>query len=146
MHKIVINSCFGGYGLSPLAVYEICKRKGLDCYIYVESAIVRGEYIKVSPSSKELKRHNWYAFNKDFGNVRNIDDNSYDKHLIELESLPRHDKDLVAVVEELGDKANGYCAELEVVEINSNLYRITEYDGAESIETPEYTDWIKVED
>ena len=146
MHKIVINTCFGGYGLSPLAVYEICKRKGLDCYIYVESAINRGQYIKVSPSSKELKGHNWYAFNKDFGNVRNIDDTSYNEDLIELESLPRHDKDLVAVVEELGDKANGYCAKLEVVEINSNLYRITEYDGTESVETPEYTDWIKVED
>lgn len=146
MHKIVINKCFGGYGLSPLAVYEICKRKGLDCYIYVESTTVRGTYIKVSPSSKELKGYNWYAFNRDFGNVMNFDDTSYNEDLIELESLPRHDKDLVAVVEELGDKVNGYCAELGVVEINSNLYRITEYDGAESIETPEYTDWIKVED
>lgn len=146
MHKIVINACFGGYGLSPLAIYEICKRKGLDCYIYVESTIDRRNYIKVSPSSKDLKGDNWHAFNKDFGNFMNSNGISYNEDLIELESLPRHDKDLVAVVEELGDKANGYCAKLEVVEINSNLYRITEYDGIESIETPEYMDWIKVED
>lgn len=147
MHKVVINACYGGYGLSPLAIYEICKRKGLDCYIYVESTIDRRNYIKVSPSSKDFKGHNWYAFNKDFGNfIMNFDDTLYNEYLIELESLSRHDKDLVAVVEELGDKANDYCAKLEVVEINSNLYRITEYDGAESVETPEYTDWIKVED
>ena len=146
MHKVVINACYGGYGLSPLAIYEICKRKGLDCYIYVESTIDRRNYIKVSPSSKDFKRHNWHAFNKDFGNFMNSNGISYNEDLIELESLPRHDKDLVAVVEELGDKANDYCAKLEVVEINSNLYRITEYDGIESIETPEYMDWIKVED
>lgn len=144
MHKIVINDCFGGYGLSPLAIYEVCKRKGMDCYIYVESNADRRKYIKASPTSKELKGHWWYALNKDFGNVMNKD--IYKEDLVELESLPRHDKDLVAVVEELGDKANGYCADLKVVEINSNLYRITEYDGAERIETPEYLDWIKVED
>ncbi len=145
MHKIVINSCFGGYGLSPLAISKICKRKNIPCYIYVESDSDSNEYIKVSPTSKELNGHWWRVLNKDFGNVVNFEDISDEEEYV-FEDLPRHDKDLVAVVEELGDKANGYCADLKVVEINSNLYRIDAYDGAESVETPEDIDWIKLED
>lgn len=144
MHKIVINECFGGYGLSPLAISEICKRKNLPCYIYVESDSDSSEYTKVSPTSKKLNGHWWRALNKDFGNVMNSEDMSDEDYA--FEDLPRHDKDLVAVVEELGDKANGDCADLKVVEISSNLYRIDDYDGAESVETPEDIDWIKLED
>lgn len=146
MHKIVINGCFGGYGLSPLAIYELCKRKGIDCYIYVESDADRSEYMKVSPTSKKINSTWWYALNKDFGDVVKSDDISDDEDYVDFEDLQRHDKDLVAVVEELGDKANGSCADLEVVETSSNLYRISSYDGAESIETPESIDWIKIED
>lgn len=145
MHKIVINECFGGYGLSPLAISEICKRKNIPCYIYVESESDSSEYMKVSPTSKEFNGHWWRVLNKDFGNVVNSEDISDEEEYV-FEDLPRHDKDLVAVVEELGDKANGDCAELKVVEISSNLYRIDEYDGAESVETPEDIDWIKLED
>ena len=57
---------------------------------------------------------------------------------------PRHDKNLVEVVEELGDKASGDCAKLKVVQIPGNIYRIDEYDGAESIETPDTLDWITI--
>lgn len=142
MHKVVINRSYGGYGLSPLATYEICKRKGKDCYIYAESESDSSEYIKASPTSNYQY---WYALNKDFGNTVSFDDIPCENY-IGIEDLPRHDKDLVAVVEELGDKANGYCADLKVVEINSNLYRIKDYDGAESIETPEDINWVKVED
>jgi hypothetical protein len=76
----------------------------------------------------------------------NSEDISDEDYAFASEDLPRHDKDLVAVVEKLGDKANGDCADLKVVEIDSNLYRIDEYDGAESVETPEDIDWIKLED
>ena len=144
MHKIVINKCFGGYGLSPLAISEVCKRKNLPCYIYVEPDFNSSEYMKVSPTSKKLNGHWWYALNKDYGKVVNSEDISDEDYV--FEDFPRHDKDLVAVVEELGEKANGDCADLEVIEINSNLYRIDEYDGAESVETPEDIDWIKLED
>ena len=60
--------------------------------------------------------------------------------------LQRHDKRLVEVVEVLGDKANGMFAKLVVKEINSNIYRIDEYDGSESIETPDTVDWIVIGD
>jgi hypothetical protein len=53
----------------------------------------------------------------------------------------RHDPILVQVVEELGDKASGDCANLAIEEVYGP-YRITEYDGFESVETPTSCDWI----
>jgi hypothetical protein len=56
--------------------------------------------------------------------------------------IDRADPILVQVVETLGEKANGDCANLEVEDIpKGTLYRITEYDGYESIETKEDLDW-----
>ena len=56
-------------------------------------------------------------------------------------SIPRHDPILVQVVEELGKKASADCADLRIQEVNGP-YRIDEYDGMESVETPNSYDWI----
>lgn len=46
----------------------------------------------------------------------------------------RHNPKLVECVETLGDKANGRCADLQVVEIPDNVdYKIEEYNGIEHI-------------
>jgi len=57
------------------------------------------------------------------------------------DGVDRHDPALVQVVEELGNKANGNYAELRIAEV-SGPYRIDEYDGSESVETPDSYDWI----
>ena len=45
--------------------------------------------------------------------------------------------DLIAVIEELGDVANGFCAKLAIQEIPDGAeYEITEYDGFEGVEPP----------
>lgn len=63
-------------------------------------------------------------------------DTSYFKDLL------RHDEDLVSVVKDLGSDANGLCSELIIKKIPDNeRYRISEYDGLESIET--YTEMLK---
>jgi len=48
------------------------------------------------------------------------------------------------VVRELGKRANSDCADLEIVEIQGNQYRITEYDGLESLNTPEGIRWTEI--
>lgn len=53
---------------------------------------------------------------------------------------PRHHPILVQVVEELGERASGSCANLKIAEIEG-LYRIDEYDGNESVVTPDGYDW-----
>jgi len=52
-------------------------------------------------------------------------------------TVDRADPILVQVVEKLGNRASGQLAKLTIVEIPGCLYRITEYDGYESIEYPE---------
>lgn len=59
---------------------------------------------------------------------------------------PRHHPLLIQCVEELGNKASGYFADLIVVEFDGDLYRITDYDGKESIEIPTTQFWNNVND
>jgi hypothetical protein len=54
----------------------------------------------------------------------------------------RTDPILVQVVEELGDRANGMCAELYIDDLPvGTKYRIREYDGLEHIETEDDIRW-----
>lgn len=59
-------------------------------------------------------------------------------------SIERHDPILVQVVETLGDAASTSCARLRIAEISGRQYRISEYDGRESVIEPEDQDWIVV--
>jgi hypothetical protein len=58
----------------------------------------------------------------------------------------RHDKDLVKVVEELGDEANCEYSDLQIETITSDKYIIREYDGMEYVTTPDDINWINVKD
>jgi hypothetical protein len=61
--------------------------------------------------------------------------------------LKRHDPYLVTVIEALGTTASSdIYACLKIEEIQCSRYRITEYDGFESIETPDDVDWIDVDE
>jgi len=98
-HKVVINTCWGGFGLSEAAKArydEIAAARGMD---EIESV--------------------------------------YD--------LSRHCPILVQVVEELGAAASDDLSELCIVQIPGNRYKIREYDGMESIETPEGIRWTVIE-
>jgi hypothetical protein len=56
--------------------------------------------------------------------------------------IPRDDKALVQVVEEMQEAANGLCADLAIEDVpSSTLYRIDEYDGMESVMTQADYDW-----
>jgi hypothetical protein len=92
--KIVINCCYGGFGLSEEGLKMYKKLKGL-------------------PENSNL----------------------YD------DEIPRYDKDLVKVVEILGEKADSNYAKLEIVTIKGIKYNINEYDGFESIITPDIMVW-----
>lgn len=60
---------------------------------------------------------------------------------VESADMARHDPRLVKVVEALGDKANGRYAKLRIAEVEGP-YRIDEYDGSESVETPDSYEWV----
>lgn len=56
--------------------------------------------------------------------------------------IDRQDPILVEVIEELGRKANGPHADLHIRELSPGTrYRIEEYDGWETVETPDDIEW-----
>jgi hypothetical protein len=108
--KVVINRCFGGFGLSDEAFEALLERKGI-------------EYEKGDSTFGGV---NYYAK----GHVG--DDDYYLSHYEHYE--PRNDADLIAVVEQFGEKANGWAADLKVVDIPDDVeWLVDEYDGIEHI-------------
>jgi hypothetical protein len=58
----------------------------------------------------------------------------YGKHNLNGRDLHRDDPILIQVVEELGEKADGKCARLTIVEIPDDVeWVIEEYDGNETV-------------
>ena len=145
--KVVINKCFGGFGLSPLAIKRLAELKGKPCYFFNR---VLGLEIDSAPVEiQEVKGLLWSAYT--VPNPESVAGSQKDFHSMTLEqrkesndkwvsislgdiSDDRSDPDLVKVVEELGVKANGQCAELKVVEIPDGIeWEVEEYDGMERI-------------
>ena len=125
--KIVINRCFGGFSLSPLAVKEYLKRKGKECFYYN----VFGEKIKRT----DIKNTSLFVVysTKNLGEEITWEDLG-DSCFRERE-IPRDDTDLIEVVELLKEKANGACASLSIVKIPDGIeWEISEYDGLETVE------------
>ncbi len=131
--KIVVNRCYGGFGLSDKAIEMIMNRKGLGCFRYQQTkySFRNGvdEYVRRDKS--ELNNGHIYYYSEDLGKkINNLSNKAwwYDKN------IERTDNDLIAVVEELGEEADGKYAELEVVEIPDDVdYKIDDYDGIETI-------------
>lgn len=109
--KIVINDCFGGFGLSDSAFEIFLDLKGIA---WEKSA--REDY-------------DWCEYYH-AGHVGEDEHYLYSRTMTEN----RSDPDLVAVVEALGSKANGVYANLKVVEIPDGVeWHISEYDGLEHV-------------
>lgn len=108
--KIVINTCFGGFGISDAGILRIAELKDIKLYPEIEHGFTT-YYLKPK-------------------NERTEDEYSV---LIQY-SLERTDPALIQTIEELGSKANGSCAELRIVEIPDDVqWQIAEYDGSEHI-------------
>ena len=104
--KIVINKCFGGFGLSEEAIFLYGKKKGINI-------------IKDKKKSNSLASH-YYIDEIKNGNYFSDRD------------IKRNDPALVEVVNELGEKADGAYSELKIVEIPDDMkWEIDEYDGKE---------------
>lgn len=151
--KIVINKCFGGFGLSPLAVKRIADLQGRECYFFTnrgpDGELDFGKHHPVSMEQAAKERHMWSAFdipNPDetllsqenwhsmTDEEKQASNEDYDNHSIDHRDIKRDDHFLIQVVEELGEAANSHFAELKVVEIPDGVdWEIDEYDGSEHI-------------
>ena len=130
--KIVINKCFGGFGLSPLAVKEYLKLKKKDLFIYKQVKYdfkdQEDQYQRVGMEDAGIMNH---FMTKDLGEFTSKLPNKY--YFSEY-NFQRDDPELISIVEKLGDTASGRFAELKIVEIPDGTdYTIEEYDGLEHI-------------
>ena len=146
--KLVINSCYGGFGLSPKATKRYLELKGKEACFYKQTNYYHEangpEYQKVY-NLDDLKHEIFvYCTTEDQGDILN----KFPSNSFQSRDIPRNDKHLVQVVEELGTEANTSFSNLEVIEIeNGRWYKINEYDGYESIEYRDIdNEWELAED
>lgn len=132
MTKIVINTCFGGFGLSEAAYAKLIEwgvpvrkyieqKRDPETDLYLPEPANEGRVIfdhvlspedKMAASMTRLRGRYWDTWTRS----------------------ARDDAMIVRVVEELGEKANGKCAKLKVVEIPDGIeWEIDEYDGNEHV-------------
>ena len=137
LHKIVINNCYGGFSLSTLAIkryYELKYPEVQLSFYKLDFPLDLYQKVPMEEADVILTKNLGDSFTGSLGDDYWVDDHIFD----------RHDPILVQVVEELGERAGGRCAELKVVEIPGNKYRVCEYDGQEWVETPESIDWVTI--
>ena len=135
--KVAYNSCFGGFSLSPTALTEFARMKGVELTWYKQTGYKHNgneQYQRIggSPNSCGLSL---IPLSVDAGDV--------------ISSLPkgvyyypnfdelRSDSDLINVIETMGEGANGMCASLSIIEIPDGAdFEIENYDGNESVVPP----------
>lgn len=132
--KVVINRCFGGFSVSHEGMLRYCEIKGIK--VYPEQCKDEWRfwtYWTVPPADRiaGVSGKEFYAlsFEDRIAHNKLLSEQTIDRHNIE-----RNDPALVQAVQELGEKANGEYAELEIVEIpDGTEWTVEEYDGMEHI-------------
>ena len=124
--EVVINRCFGGFGLSDAAV-EMCIELGMTLTEYIQSGPNKGS--RKNPSAD---------FTKSAPLLPSMDTSSFGKyHIADSGKDFRCNPIVIKVVKKLKKKSWGRFAELEIVDIpfdDTSGWDIHEYDGSESIE------------
>jgi hypothetical protein len=145
--KIVLNGCYGGFGLSYEAMYlYLYAKTGQEPYFYVDMptwngfALADRKYKRITLQEITKYPQNYiYCVTKDQGPVLD----HFPSDVFNSRDADRTDPILISVVETIGTKsASGKYAQLFVDEVpDGTLYQIEEYDGAESILTQDDEDW-----
>lgn len=109
--RVAINRCFGGFGISNVAFEKLLNRKGIAFDKVEKDGILGASYYKAGHTGSEEHYLSDYDFYKD-----------------------RSDPDLIAVIEEVGDAANSFAAEIIIVDVPDDVkWHIHEYDGIEHV-------------
>lgn len=108
MPRVVVNACYGGFGLSHDAIMRYSELAGLNLVRIKDGYLITDAYY--------------------------IDGVRDDDHLWSVYDLERTDPNLVQVVEELGELANGEFANLRIADVPDDVdWYIDDYDGIETI-------------
>jgi hypothetical protein len=148
--QIVVNKCFCVFSLSALAVKRLAELNNKPFYLF-KTAFKNGNSYNVPVEIDEADNNLFFSAytvpnpdeymaisNKDWHKMTDAEKKEHNRKWdeISLTARPedRTDKLLIQVIEELGDKANGSCAELKIIEIPDDVnWQIDDYDGLESV-------------
>jgi hypothetical protein len=112
--KVVINRCFGGFGISNQAFEKLLDRKGIA-------------FDRVEPEEGRSFIGASY-YNAGYAGIDEHYLSDYDM------TQDRADPDLIAVIEQMGKEANSWAADIAIVEIPDDVkWHIHEYDGLEHV-------------
>lgn len=128
--KIVINRCYGGFGLSKEAVTRYVELKNLKVH-YLDDEFGFTYYWLIPEGSDPDTQKKWSEM--DNGEIQVSEERSSAEGFYP-QYIERDDPILVQVVEELGSKVNDQFSELKVVEIPDDVdWVVEDYDGVETI-------------
>jgi len=133
MKKVVINRCYGGFGLSPEATLWLFEKGYDDKDFKFPLDKYYGKYSLVGEIKEHLKEWRNYLKGKPVGRTFLTVFTPDEKFVLSAREIKRDDPLLIKCVKELGSKkASGSCAELSIVEIPDDIeWSIEEYDGKE---------------
>ena len=148
-HKVVYNDCYGGYTLSDKAIEWLSEHGSEKTKQFIaQKRLEAAEKIKDYVSKSQVTADNISKFYiMDYVSKSQVTADNISKFYIMdavRSFLKRHDPDLVAVVEALGKEVNGTFSDLAIEEIEGDLYNIDEYDGKETVVTPDDIEWTVI--
>ena len=136
VQKIVINNCYGGFNLSEKGLTRYLELKGKNAFFYKYNFDSR-KYTKVPRGKDDFFST---CFTEDYGDIVS-DSEVNEDDIFSVRKINRADPDLISVIEELGEEANGHYASLKIIEIPSDVkWTIEEYDGLEWV-AEEHRTW-----
>ena len=135
VRRVVINDCYGGFGLSHDAILAYLDKCGTPVWTEINdrfNGLIPWTYYLVPPEQRiPGDPDNWHEMTLAQRAAHNA---AYSRTVFSDRDVARDDPYLVQVVEELGSEANGRYAKLKVVEIPADVeWEIEEYDGSEWI-------------
>jgi hypothetical protein len=146
--KIVLNGCYGGFGLSYEAMVVYWHARCRDLYFYRDISAYDDytkvhKYERISLADIQRSRNTWtgyiYCTTEDQGEYIF----NFPEKIVSDRDIDRTDPILVSVVETMGSEAaSGRFAKLYIEEIpNGTQYKIDEYDGLEELITKDDDIW-----
>ena len=144
--KIVLNGCYGGFGLSYEAMVLYLHAKNREAFFYKDISSY-DDYTKVHKYQRitlqEIRKSNTFGYiyctTEDQGEYLF----SFPEGIINFNNIDRTDPILISVIETMGSEAaSGRFALLYIEEIpNGTQYKIDNYDGIEELVTKDDENW-----
>ncbi|MNT00833.1 hypothetical protein D3C72_1352770 [compost metagenome] len=119
--KVAVNKCYGGFGLSHDAMLKLIQR-GWKVTVYNDEIEIADPTADLVDSTSIPGSHGWDGYSPySFTDKR-------DKNAL------RTDPDIIAVIEELGEKASNKYSKVQIVEVPDDVkWTIQDYDGLEHV-------------